>query len=174
MDVDRPLECSECKKTVQVNYSEIVGSKVVKRAMCVDCPVLMNKMRRPDDVAGSKGMLTEKQSTMSCGVCGTSMEEIRMGYNLGCADCYETFSDLVLSHLIANGGFFGVGSDSETSYHVGRIPGDTGEISPSLRLIVLNEALKETLTREDYEQAAWIRDQINKIEDGGGDGKDIE
>jgi protein arginine kinase activator len=36
-------------------------------------------------------------------------------------------------------------------------------INPSSRLLALNEALKETLSREDYEQAAWLRDQIKAL-----------
>ncbi|CRH78757.1 ClpC ATPase [Chlamydia trachomatis] len=32
-----------------------------------------------------------------------------------------------------------------------------------MRLIALHEALQETLRREDYEQAAEIRDQINQL-----------
>ncbi len=46
---------------------------------------------------------------------------------------------------------------------MGRAPGEKIEISPSLKLIALNEALSETLSREDYEQAAWLRDQIKKL-----------
>ena len=47
--------------------------------------------------------------------------------------------------------------------HIGRAPGEANEISPSLRLLALNEALNETLKREDYEQAAWLRDQIKDL-----------
>ncbi|MBB64423.1 MAG: hypothetical protein CMO81_05110 [Waddliaceae bacterium] len=50
-----------------------------------------------------------------------------------------------------------------TPVHVGRAPGQSAEMSPTLRLVALNEALKETLSREDYEQAAWLRDQIKEL-----------
>ena len=49
--------------------------------------------------------------------------------------------------------------------HIGRAPGESLAISPSSRLLALNEALKETLNREDYEQAAWLRDQIKALTD---------
>ncbi len=51
------------------------------------------------------------------------------------------------------------------SLHTGRIPGQTQEISSSMRLLALNEALNETIQREDYEQAAWLRDQIKALTD---------
>jgi protein arginine kinase activator len=47
--------------------------------------------------------------------------------------------------------------------HIGRTPGEVHEISPSLRLLALNEALGEMLKSEDYEQAAWLRDQIKAL-----------
>jgi protein arginine kinase activator len=34
-----------------------------------------------------------------------------------------------------------------------------------MRLLALNEALNETIQREDYEQAALLRDQIKAITD---------
>jgi protein arginine kinase activator len=47
--------------------------------------------------------------------------------------------------------------------HLGRAPGESLAINPTSRLLALNEALKETLNREDYEQAAWLRDQIKAL-----------
>jgi protein arginine kinase activator len=49
--------------------------------------------------------------------------------------------------------------------HIGRGPGQMQEISESMRLLALNEALTETLQREDYEQAALLRDQIKALTD---------
>jgi protein arginine kinase activator len=47
--------------------------------------------------------------------------------------------------------------------HIGRAPGESLTINLSSRLLALNEALKETLKREDYEQAALLRDQIKAL-----------
>ena len=49
--------------------------------------------------------------------------------------------------------------------HIGRAPGEVVEINPTLRLIALNEALDETLIREEYEQAAVLRDQITAFKE---------
>jgi protein arginine kinase activator len=54
-------------------------------------------------------------------------------------------------------------SKKSTPVHIGRAPGQTQEMNPSMRLLALNEALNETLAQEDYEQAAWLRDQIKAI-----------
>ena len=35
-----------------------------------------------------------------------------------------------------------------------------------MQLVALHQALHETLSREDYEQAAWLRDQIKALTEG--------
>lgn len=55
--------------------------------------------------------------------------------------------------------------------HMGRLPGQAVEINPALKLLALNQALHETLSHEDYEQAAWLRDQIKELTDEENDGK---
>ena len=47
--------------------------------------------------------------------------------------------------------------------HQGHKPGELKEVNPSLKILALNEALNKTLNDEDYEQAAWIRDQIQEL-----------
>ena len=49
---------------------------------------------------------------------------------------------------------------------MGRTPGQAVAINPSLKLLALHQALNETLSREDYEQAAWLRDQIKALTEG--------
>jgi len=99
-----------------------------------------------------------------------------MGNPLGCSTCYEVFGDLLVTMLTASDqGALKMTKKTKKSapVHMGRQPGETLEISPSLKLIALNEALEETLKHEDYEQAAWLRDQINELTDEpeGSDGK---
>lgn len=56
--------------------------------------------------------------------------------------------------------------------HVGKTPNKPLTIPSSSRLKTLNEALNEALKKENYEQAAWIRDQIKDLtEKGPNDGK---
>ena len=159
---DRPLECSECQKPISVRYTEIANGVVTRTAMCADCPFLEQHlfgyldMEAPPGVLGQKGLV--------CGDCGTSLAEIRMGSLLGCSHCYEVFQDVILTELLTMRKIPQRSSATKGApVHPGRGPGEKVELSPSLKLIALNEALAETLNREDYEQAAWLRDQIKKI-----------
>lgn len=163
---DRPIECSGCKKSISVKYTEIVNQHITSTSMCGDCPVLERRLNGAP--VGEKAASPKEGATgLACGNCGTTMESIRMGSPLGCAHCYEVFTDVVIQELLsADKVPQRVASIKKTTpIHIGRAPGEAQEINPSLRLLALNEALSETLKREDYEQAAMLRDQIKELTD---------
>lgn len=164
---DRPLDCSECKKPVAVCYIEIVGEKMTKTVMCADCPHLQRRMygKSPQEIGGQELTTT----ALACGNCGTSLEAIRMGTPFGCAECYEVFADVLIEDLLKEKRVSRhLTSNKRTQpLHIGRAPGEVTEVSPTLQLIALNEALDETLVREDYEQAALLRDQIEQLKKKG-------
>ncbi|MCE5316137.1 MAG: UvrB/UvrC motif-containing protein [Parachlamydia sp.] len=172
---ERPLECSECKKRISVHYTEIVGDSITVTGMCADCPELQRRLYgTPHHVAAGAPM--EGGAGLACGNCGTAFESVKMGNPLGCSECYAVFDEMLLSEMLS-----AVRAPSRLSsvkkgmpLHLGRATGEVQEMSPSLRLLALNEALNETLKREDYEQAAWLRDQIKALSENqkkGDDGK---
>lgn len=164
---DRPLDCSECKKPITVCYIEVVGDKITRTVMCSDCPHLERRLyggiRR--EAVGKAPTLT----ALACGNCGTSLDAIRTGHPLGCPECYEVFADVLIDELLKERRISRhLTSNKRTQpLHIGRTPGEVTEVSPILRLIALNEALDETLIREDYEQAALLRDQIQALKEKG-------
>ncbi len=162
---ERPLECSECKKPIAVHYTEIVGDAISVTGMCADCPELQRRLHgTPHHIAAGSSV---EGTGLACGNCGTTLESVKMGNLLGCSECYAVFGDILLSELLAAGRAPTrlTSLKKEMPLHLGRAPGEVQEMSPSLRLLALNEALNETLKREDYEQAAWLRDQIKAITD---------
>lgn len=159
---ERHIECSECKKPIVVCYTEIVGKMIYRLGMCADCPILKQKLH------GQPLHLSEeeaKASGLACGGCGMLADEIKMGATLGCSLCYEIFEELIIQELqTANRLPQKVaGLQKTASLHLGRLPGQIGEINPATKLRALHQALHETLAREDYEQAAWLRDQIKVL-----------
>lgn len=160
---ERPLECGECKKTIAVRYTEIVGKSITTTIMCADCPQLERRLHGVKQAESLTGYMSE--TSLACGDCGTTLEAVRVGAALGCTHCYEVFGDILLSELQAADKLPPrlINARKNVQTHVGRSPGEIPEISPSSRLMVLNEALNETLKREDYEQAALLRDQIKAL-----------
>jgi protein arginine kinase activator len=164
---DRPIECGECKKPIAVRYTEIIKGTINEISMCADCPHLQRHLCGMGSPTADGE--TVAKTGVACGDCGTTLESILVGHPLGCPHCYEVFTDTIIEELEARNK---LPIKEETArktliLHIGRAPGETVEMSPSLRLIALNEALMETLKREDYEQAALLRDQINALTEDG-------
>jgi len=160
---ERPLECSDCKRPLSVRYTEIVGGVVTETVMCADCPVFLRKVHGAEP-GQDRDETGEAIAGLCCGGCGTTLEEVQTGNPLGCSECYDVFRT-ILAEGLQRAGLLGppkkLGRPS--GFHIGRSPEESVQISSSLRLLALNEALDETLSQEDYEQAAWLRDQIKAL-----------
>lgn len=160
---ERPVECGHCKKPTQVHYKEIVGDHTTCTNMCNDCPVLLRKVH---------GEVREKQegsdpttTGLYCGHCHTPLESVKMGNPLGCGQCYHVFGDVLVQELLAENKLPKVMQEAKRNQplHIGMTPDKPSESPSSNRLTALNEALNEALQKENYEEAAWIRDQIKEL-----------
>ncbi len=159
---ERPIECSQCKRPAKVLYKEILGDAINCTQMCMDCPVLQAKLH------GETAKTDKKVSQVCCGSCGTSLESVQMGQPVGCVECYVVFNDFLVGELIAAGAIppalqKKLAAQRSQVIHIGKSPDQTADITLSSRLASLNEALNEALKRENYEQAAMLRDQIKTL-----------
>lgn len=162
---ERPLDCGECKRPIAVCYTQIIGDKMTRTVMCAECPHLEKRLY--GTIKKEPSLENAEETSLVCGSCGTTLEEIRTGHELGCPSCYDVFSDVLIEELKRSGKISKHLTTNKKTMplHVGRAPGEVSEISPTLKLIALNEALDETLIREDYEQAALLRDQIKTLKE---------
>ncbi|MBS0649015.1 MAG: UvrB/UvrC motif-containing protein [Verrucomicrobia bacterium] len=160
---ERPVECSQCKRPVKVLYKEILRDNTINcTEMCADCPVLQAKLH------GEASKTEKQESLLCCGHCGTSLESVRMGQPVGCTECYAVFNDFLVSEMIAADAVPLVlqkklATQRAQAIHIGKSPDKPVDITLSTKLASLNEALNEALKRENYEQAAWLRDQIKTL-----------
>lgn len=132
---DRPLECSECKKNIAVYYTEIVNDVITRTCMCADCPELKRRLHGAHIQQSGEG--TSGTATgLACGNCGTTLESIRVGIPLGCSVCYEVFDDILIDELLSSEKIPNrIATSKKTSpVHIGRAPGESQEMNPSLRL----------------------------------------
>ena len=94
-----------------------------------------------------------------CPKCGITYAEFRTRGRLGCPHDYETFLGELLPLLerIHHGGL----------QHVGKSPASMDGRSESEReMIELRRALTDAIQREQYEEAARLRDRIRQVEEG--------
>lgn len=164
---DRPVECGHCKKKQVVIYKEIVDDTIVCSEMCSDCPILAYKLHG-QETQGDRTSVAEPG--LCCDKCHTTLESIKMGNFVGCGECYQVFADAITAELThlgrvilrAKPGAFG---KKAAPHHVGKSPNKPADVTLSSRLVSLNEALNDALKKENYEQAAWLRDQIKSLTD---------
>jgi protein arginine kinase activator len=93
----------------------------------------------------------------SCPKCGITYAEFRSRGRLGCPHDYEVFLPELLPLLerIHHGG----------AQHVGKSPAATdGRSEADRELIELRRSLAEAIQREQYEEAARLRDRIHRLE----------
>jgi protein arginine kinase activator len=164
----RPIECGQCKKPIKVIYKEIVGESITCTEMCEDCPVLKEKLYGTKPSSAAPEGWSEAKAGLCCSNCRTTFDAVKMGNPLGCQDCYTVFDSLLISELIAAGKLpmrlrKGLASRTPPPIHIGRLTKQSASVLSSSRLTALSEALNEALRKENYEEAAVLRDQIKEL-----------
>lgn len=170
---DRPVECAgHCKRPIKVIYKEIVDDTITVTTMCSECPVYEHKLHGQIKALASEG-LAEGEAGLCCGNCRTTLESVLTGNPLGCSECYAVFSDVLISALVSENAVpshlkKNISTKKTQLLHLGKTP-HTLTAPTSSRLTAFNEALNEALKKENYEQAAWLRDQIKALIEKGSD-----
>ncbi|AAD18839.1 hypothetical protein CpB0727 [Chlamydia pneumoniae TW-183] len=155
-------QCYHCQQPATICYTEIDKDKVIRSYVCATCPCPSHYYNN-EHLSLSKGVGV---LTLECGNCKTVWHSKQDDEQLlGCHQCYTNFKNQITSKLkserVVSSSF--TMEKGQGSLHIGRAPGEASNTNPLLKLIALNEALQDTLEREDYEQAAVIRDQINHL-----------
>lgn len=157
---EKPLECTQCSNPICVTYKEISKNTCTNVGMCNHCPILAKKLHGQSKIPSTQTSSIQ----LYCGQCLTTLESVEMGNSLGCNQCYTIFDGPLLQKLIQEQCIppFFRKALVNTPLHRGKTPHQTHAISATHQLATLHEALEEALEKEQYEQAAWIRDQIKE------------
>lgn len=98
----------------------------------------------------------EEDVPMSCPSCGLEYARYRSTLMLGCPDCYESFAELLERDLFR--------FHRATRHDVGEEARPTEMADLQDRLRDAKSELKSALELEDYERAAFLRDEVAGIE----------
>lgn len=164
---ERPIECSQCTRPIAVRYTEVNQAGSMQTDMCNQCPILQTKIHGQATGVAPSGFIGT-DAGVCCGRCGTTMLAIRTGSPLGCAECYVVFEDILANELMLQGYVPSrlrkvMEGNKKQPLHVGKTPEQVVDLTASSRIVSLNEALQQALKGENYEQAAWLRDQIKAL-----------
>ncbi len=158
--------CDMCGKAeATVHLTEIVDHKVVELHLCEACAQeKAAQMQIPTafpmflgGIAPDKSKAKDSEP-LTCPNCGLTYKEFRKIGRLGCSQCYNAFKQN-LRPLLRN--------IHGSANHVGKRPKRVSEeMSKELELAELRQALKDAIAKEEFEEAAKLRDKIRQIEAG--------
>lgn len=157
--------CCVCKeKTATVHLTQITGDKMQKVDLCEECA----KSKGVNDQTGFSladlllglGASQELEqaaggSDAKCPQCGFTHADFKKTGRLGCAECYQTFSE-GLEGLLK--------SMHKGTRHVGKVPEKLRtkrDIAEQLN--ALQKKLAKAIETENFEQAAQVRDEIKAL-----------
>ncbi len=171
------MKCQKCEKPATFHITELTGGAPEELHLCEECAQqFLSLGGNPGGSIGNMaGALAQQLAVSStaeqlaeldqqvCPVCGISFYEFRKGGRLGCPHDYVCFAE-ELEPLLMN-------IHGETS-HVGKSPKEGPQDSgQQTTLIRLRKEMQEAVTREEYERASQLRDEMRKIQQaarGGG------
>ena len=160
--------CQMCNKAqATIHLTEIVNNQKKEVHLCEKCAekqgVVKTQMSIADFLAGlasgGKTKAKEQLPDIRCPSCGMSLSEFQSGGRFGCASDYGAFRERIMP-LIEK--------IHDATQHVGKMPARTDrEVAREKSLCQLQAELKRAVDREEYEEAAGIRDRIRELEDAG-------
>ena len=158
------MVCDVCKtNTATVYMTKIVDGNMKKINLCESC----SKDKGVSDPTGfaladlllglgETQQVEQAASTEHCPVCSFTQADFKKTGRLGCSECYKTFSEGLGSLIKAM---------HKGTKHTGKIPARLfRNMMRSDRLNELRRNLEEAVSKEDYESAATIRDEIRNLE----------
>lgn len=156
--------CDNCnKKQATVHYTEIRNDEMTELHLCEECARKKEVDLKPhfslaDLLAGLgdfEPSLPVEVSREKCPVCGMTLTDFKKLGRLGCGNCYKAFQTSLAPLLKRIHG---------RTNHTGKIIGVASEVASRTTLQKLKVALQDAINREEFEEAARIRDKIKELE----------
>ena len=160
------MKCDLCEEKATVFYTQIADGKLKKSVLCESCAqekgitnpegLLMAEQVLDHTLAVPEAEVISLESSSECSTCGFGIGNYQKVGRLGCPDCYDAFTREIGERIptLHKGGT-----------HVGYSP--AGLVATQVRdarLNDLNNRLSKAIDSEDYEEAARLRDELEKLE----------
>ena len=172
--------CEKCKKrTATVFYNENVNGRMRSFSLCGECAAGLREKGELQDITSMIDSFADPFSELQdnlfggffgipsalgisagkkCPKCDSTYAQISKLGRVGCPECYSVFSD-ELSPMIR--------SVHGTTAHTGSAPArQRARREREERLKKLRDEMQEAIGKEDFEQAARLRDEIRRINEG--------
>lgn len=154
--------CEVCKKNeATIVFQIFSGGQLATRTICAQCAMkaqsdltrtlwgigmhLQERTKEEAEISRDEAM-----PTRFCSACGSPVSKIDEDTVLGCPNCYDALDENEAAVLAK-------GREKITAPEVAEVPED---IKTTIEQMA--HKLREAIVSEDFEQAASLRDQINK------------
>lgn len=169
--------CDECgKNKATVHLTEIVNDQITKLNLCEACAKqkgsdveqhfgIADLLSALSDVGtpapGPGGVVPPSPSKNKCAFCGLTYEDFKKIGRLGCSECYTAFKSSLVPLLKRIHG---------SNQHTGKSPSplaakelkNTNKIHEELE--ATRQELQKAVKKEEFEEAAALRDKIKFLE----------
>ena len=155
------MKCQKCAKAATLHITEVLGEDQIEELhLCEECAqkYLYEPNQSGGKIAGQGDEANEPSLlNRQCDVCGVKFVDFRNSGRLGCPHDYEVFRDELIP-LLEN-------IHGETK-HCGKTPRRLPQNKQTQsELIHLRKKLLQAVTKEAYEEAGRLRDEIRRLEE---------
>ena len=160
------MKCQKCTKAATLHITEVVSDEQFEELhLCEECAnkYLYEPQHKGGPGKGGEGEGVQEADEASalnqreCPQCGIKFVEFRNSGRLGCPHDYQEFRQELIP-LLEN-------IHGETR-HCGKMPRRLPQNKQTQsELMQLRNRLKQAVTKEDYEEAARLRDRIRQLEE---------
>ena len=164
--------CQECqKRNATVHVTQIINGEQQVQHLCEQCAQIKGEFGFDQPPFSLQSLLTGlmnldaqpagqvvgfNTTKIQCDNCGLTYAQFGQIGRFGCSQCYTTFGERLLPLMRRIQG---------STQHVGKIPERAGGAVKLRRNIEqLRQQLQALIIREEFEQAAEVRDQIRQME----------
>ena len=157
------MKCERCnRREAAVKYIEVEEGVKRSRWLCEECAAEEGAQPPAPADEGTAGLdvflaAEEEPVVPPCERCGAELQQLHDHGMLGCPHCYVHFREQLVPLLRRY---------HRASVHLGKSPGARGPRA-ALRLEIrqLRSSLEDAVAREDFEEAATLRDRIAGLQD---------
>ena len=147
--------CEKCNKRVAtIHLIKLINGEKSEVRLCESCAKEISNILSGFFESIDKNK--QNKIEVICKKCGLTYSQFKASGQLGCDECYESFS----SYLGPM--FKRIQGDLE---HIGKVPKRSGvKLVEKKKYVNLKKELQKAILEEEYERAAVLRDKIKDIE----------
>jgi len=168
------MNCDFCDDKATVFFTQVSDGAMKKIALCESCAeergvtdpeglLMADQLLSPaaSSSSGSEGNILSIDGAGECPACHFTLADYQKVGRLGCSQCYYAFNQEIEPRLPTL---------HKGLKHEGRVPeGMVAVEQMREEIAALKVALQQAILAEDYEEAANLRDRIQKIETKNGE-----